>query len=56
MQSDTLKWVVQLPRLYHVFKENQDVNTFQDVLDSNYCFSHSVLYSHHICRYLLAAF
>jgi len=32
--SPHLKWVIQVPRLYHILKENGDVQCFQDMLDS----------------------
>eukprot|EP01117_Protostelium_nocturnum_P017681 TRINITY_DN7238_c0_g1_i1.p1 TRINITY_DN7238_c0_g1~~TRINITY_DN7238_c0_g1_i1.p1 ORF type:complete len:1372 (+),score=486.98 TRINITY_DN7238_c0_g1_i1:123-4238(+) len=33
LQSKSNKWIVQVPRLYHVFKENGDVENFQQFLD-----------------------
>jgi len=32
--SPHLKWVIQVPRLYHILKENGDVQCFQDMLDN----------------------
>jgi AMP deaminase len=34
--SPHLKWVIQVPRLYHVFKETNEVHSFQDLLDSTH--------------------
>lgn len=32
--SPHLKWVIQVPRLYHILKEKNDVHSFQDMLDN----------------------
>ncbi len=34
--SPHLKWVIQVPRLYHILKEKNDVHSFQDMLDSTH--------------------
>lgn len=32
--SDNVRWLIQIPRLYKTYKENNTVNSFQDMLDN----------------------
>lgn len=32
--SDNVRWLIQIPRLYKIYKENNKVNCFQDMLDN----------------------
>lgn len=32
--SDNVRWLIQIPRLYNIYKENKKVSSFQDMLDN----------------------
>lgn len=36
VNSPNVRWVVQIPRLYQVYKEKNLINNFQDMLDSKH--------------------
>ncbi len=43
--SHNVRWLIQVPRLYDVYKANGSVNTFEDIVRSTFvAFLHSYLY------------
>jgi AMP deaminase len=34
MYSDNIRWLIQVPRLYHIFKTNNAIESFQNIIDN----------------------
>eukprot|EP01114_Cavostelium_apophysatum_P013826 TRINITY_DN3441_c0_g1_i3.p1 TRINITY_DN3441_c0_g1~~TRINITY_DN3441_c0_g1_i3.p1 ORF type:complete len:1400 (-),score=428.10 TRINITY_DN3441_c0_g1_i3:135-4334(-) len=34
VSSEKVRWVIQVPRLYHIYKQNKLINNFQEMLDN----------------------
>ena len=50
--SHNVRWLVQIPRLYDIYKQNGSVNTFEDVVRSMYANTSASTYlMTYGCRY-----
>ena len=37
LYSHNVRWLIQVPRLYDVYKQNGSIQTFEDIVKSTFC-------------------